>query len=63
MAQGSVENPPCWLIPRYCERTQSSVKGGRVMHDEIVCTKIAVNETEVSHNKLKLKLGFELINE
>jgi hypothetical protein len=32
------------------------------MYDEIVCTKIVVNETKVSHNKLKLKLGLELIN-
>jgi hypothetical protein len=33
------------------------------MYDEIVCTKIAVNEVEVNHSKLKLKLGFELIHE
>lgn len=63
MAQGSVENPPCWLIPRYYEHMQSSVKGGCVMYDEIVCTKIAINEIEVDHSKFKLKLDFELINE
>jgi hypothetical protein len=42
---------------------QFGVKGGRVMYDEIVCTKIAINETEVDHSKFKLKLDFELINE
>jgi hypothetical protein len=63
MAQGSVKNPPCWLIPRYYEHMQSSVRGGCVMYNEIVCTKIAVNEIEVGHSKFKLKLGLELINE
>jgi len=33
------------------------------MYNEIVCTKIAVNEIEVGHSKFKLKLGLELINE
>jgi hypothetical protein len=63
MAQGLSKNPPCWLIPRYYERTQSSVKRGHVMCNEIVCTKIMVNETKVNHSKFKLKLRLELINE